>query len=137
MGLGPLLASVELGSSRNPPKQWDLVISRGDRRVIVASFKRSDAHNLADKLNQLFTDRPGHFGSCEHCHMPLTQLPTGRRARYCSNVCRQAAWKLRHPPARIATEFDIAQEPKPDEPAQAPGDHSPESAQNGHFRRRT
>lgn len=94
-GMDSLLASVELGSSRNPPKQWNLVVSRGDRRVIVANFKQADACDLADKLNQLFTDQLELVGSCEHCDMPITQPTTGRTRRYCSDACRQAAWKLR------------------------------------------
>ena len=38
------------------------------------------------------------FGACPVCQQPLAST----RARYCSAACRQAAFRLRHPPATTA-----------------------------------
>lgn len=34
--------------------------------------------------------------SCPVCRQSFTQLKTGRPGRYCSNACRQKAYRLRH-----------------------------------------
>jgi len=39
--------------------------------------------------------------ACPACGQPFT--PAGRR-RWCSDACRQAAWRHRHPPPRPAAE---------------------------------
>lgn len=109
-GMDSLLASAEISSSRDTRKQWNLIISRGPERIIVATYSRRNAEALADRLNELFTERPQLVASCEHCDMPIGVAPTGRPRRYCSDACRQAAWKLRHPPARTATELELAQD---------------------------
>lgn len=94
-GMDSLLASAELSSSRDTRRQWNLIISRGVERIIVATYSRRNAETLADRLNELFTERPELLTSCEHCDMPIGVAPTGRPRRYCSDACRQAAWKLR------------------------------------------
>lgn len=93
-----LLAHAEISSSRDTRQQWNLIISRGSERIIVATYSRRNAEALADRLNELFTERPELLTSCEHCDMPVGVAPMGRPRRYCSDACRQAAWKLRHRP---------------------------------------
>jgi hypothetical protein len=47
--------------------------------------------------------------ACPACGQPLT--PAGRR-RWCSDACRQAAWRRRHSPARRATELSPPPNPQ-------------------------
>ena len=47
--------------------------------------------------------------SCVACAM-LEQPATGRRRRYCSNACRQAAYRQRHRTAVWPPEFETAED---------------------------
>ncbi len=58
----------------------------------------TDAETLADRLNELFSERPRMFDRdrmCAVCKEPLAQPPTGRPRKYCSPACSQAAYRRR------------------------------------------
>jgi hypothetical protein len=93
----PFLTAIpELGSSRVPGKQHIVRIRNGERSAVAtANLSKRQAEELADRLNDLFTDRPQLFSPCASCGAALLQPPTGRPRKYCSPACSQAAYRNR------------------------------------------
>ena len=93
----PFLTAIpELGSSRVPGKQHIVRIRNGERSVVAtANLSKRQAEELADRLNDLFTDRTQLFSPCASCGAALLQPPTGRPRKYCSPACSQAAYRNR------------------------------------------
>jgi hypothetical protein len=92
----PLVATPELGSSRQPGKQWTVRVRRGPAGVVASwGLARRDAEALAERLNELFNDRLGLAPTCTVCGLPIAQASTGRPRLYCSAACSQGAYRAR------------------------------------------
>ncbi len=78
----PFLTAIpELGSSRVPGKQHIVRIRNGERSVVAtANLSKRQAEELADRLNDLFTDRPQLFSPCASCGAALLSRPLAGHA---------------------------------------------------------
>ena len=87
----------QLGSSRHPGKQWTVRVRRGPAGVVASwGLARRDAEELAERLNELFNERPGLAPQATVCDLPIAQAsPTGRPRLYCSAACSQGAYLAR------------------------------------------
>jgi hypothetical protein len=105
-----LTAIVELGSSRTPPTQWNLTLTRTTpdpehrgptyattaRYTLTTGLTRKDAEDLADRLNEFLTGQYlREYQTCAYCNDEITQPATGRPRKYCSPACSQAAYRER------------------------------------------
>jgi hypothetical protein len=96
--VGLVTASAELGSSRRPPRQWNVQLRRAeDGRVVVVAvnLSRDDAERLAERVNDLLAGRAGLSHACAVCGAEIVQPVTGRPRMYCSDACKHAAWRDR------------------------------------------
>jgi hypothetical protein len=66
--------------------------------TLIAQSTQEDVvvalHRLLGKLAAASQLQPG-SQLCPVCQQPFTQLNTGRLARYCSNACKQKAYRQR------------------------------------------
>lgn len=96
--MGLVTASVGLGSSRRPPRQWNVQLRRaGDGQVVVVAvnLQREDAERLAERVNDLLGGRAGLVHACGVCGVEIVQPRTGRPRMYCSDGCKHTAWRDR------------------------------------------
>jgi hypothetical protein len=96
--MSPPLAYASLGSSTAPRRQWAVRLRRDDGAELVVSTNLSQARaeHLAEQLNGfLRAGLPDAPWSCGYCGAPISQLRTGRPRQWCSQRCREAAYRQR------------------------------------------
>ena len=91
-------ASVQLGSSRRPPRQWNVQLRRvgdGQMVVVAANLRRGDADRLAGRVNELLGGPGDPPGACAVCGAAILRAGTGRPRMYCCDGCKHTAWRGR------------------------------------------
>jgi hypothetical protein len=105
-GVGFVTAWAEMGSasSRNRVgRRHNVRLSSPTRSVIVvAGISETAARRAAEAINELLDEAlcgPGREPVlCAHCSTPMPASGLGRPAIYCSQACRQQAYRDRRRP---------------------------------------